>query len=62
MQKDFWVEDGVLSVKWDFRGKWPCKGTFGSKIGSLGKMAVRRDFWVINGVLGENGCVKGFLG
>ena len=55
-----------------------CKGTFGLKMGSWGKMGVQRDFWVKNGVwgkmgmqrdfwiksgvLGENWCAKGLLG
>ena len=39
MQRDFWVknrdfgENGcakrLLSLKWGFRGKWPCKGILG---------------------------------
>ena len=44
MQRDFGVKDGVWGLKWDFRGKWLYKGAFGSKIGSLEKMAVQRDF------------------
>ena len=41
VQRDFGVKDGVWGLKWDFRGKWPCKGIFGSKIGSSRKMAVQ---------------------
>ena len=38
-----------------------CKGTFGLKWG-FGKMGMQRDFWIKNGVLGENWCAKGLLG
>ena len=52
----FWVKNGILEEN----GR--AKGTFGSKIGSLGKMAVQIDFWVKNGVLWGNGHAKGFWG
>ena len=31
-------------------GEWPCKGTFGLKMGFWGEMAMQRDFWVKDGV------------
>ena len=43
MQRDFWVKNRVFGENgcakrlfeliWGFRGKWPCKGIFGLKMG-----------------------------
>ena len=49
MERDFWVENVFF---------WPSKMIFGV----WGKMAMQRDFWIKNGVLGRNGHAKRFLG
>ena len=52
MERDFWVENVFWPSKMIFGvwGKWPCKGTFGLKMGFGGEIAMQRDFWVKDGV------------